>query len=98
MGQFISYYYISGKLEHIYPEKQQSDSVEDNGPKYLEGVIQGKEMLDKALYIEWACQTLPFCVQHQWQTVEYCHRKYASDEVSITNAVYWWMDEGTQYL
>ena len=31
VGQLISYYYISGKPEHIYPEKQQDYSEKDNG-------------------------------------------------------------------
>ena len=72
----------------------------------MEGVMQGEGMLDKIdiVHIEWACQTPPFFEQHQWQTVEYCHRKYASEfkfqvseEMNITNAVYSWMDEGTLY-
>ena len=37
VGQLISYYYIAGKLEHIYPEKQQGDSEKDNGPKHMDG-------------------------------------------------------------
>ena len=37
VGQLISCYYISGKLEHIYPHQQQGDSVKDNGPKHMEG-------------------------------------------------------------
>ena len=36
MGQLISYYHISAKLEHIYPEKQQNNSKKDNGSKQLE--------------------------------------------------------------
>ena len=36
VGQLISYYYISGKLEHIYPEKQVGDSEKDNGSKHME--------------------------------------------------------------
>ena len=46
VGQVISYCYISGKLEHIYPEKQQNDSEKDNGSKHMEGVMQ-EGMLDK---------------------------------------------------
>ena len=37
VGQLISYYYISGKLEHIYLETQQGGSVKNNGPKHMEG-------------------------------------------------------------
>ena len=40
MGQLISYYHISAKLEHIYPEKQQNNqnnSKKDNGSKQMEG-------------------------------------------------------------
>ena len=37
MGQLISYNYISGKLGHIYPEKQQDNSEKDNGSKHMEG-------------------------------------------------------------
>ena len=36
MGQLISYYPISAKLEYIYPEKQQNNS-KDNGSKQMEG-------------------------------------------------------------
>ena len=46
VGQFFSYYYISGKLEHIYPQKQQ-DNSEDNCPKHKEGMVQEEGMLDK---------------------------------------------------
>ena len=54
VGQLIYFYYISGKLEHIYPEMQEDNSQKDDGSK-----------------------------QHQWQTVEYCNRKYAWDKVNI---------------
>ena len=37
VGQLISYYHISGKLEHIYPEKQQHNSEKDTGSKHMEG-------------------------------------------------------------
>ena len=37
VGQLISYYHISTKLEHIYPEKQQNNSKRDNGSKQMEG-------------------------------------------------------------
>ena len=37
MAQLISYYDISAKLEHIYPEKQQNSSKKDNGSKQMEG-------------------------------------------------------------
>ena len=37
MGQLISYYHISAKLEHICPEKQQNNSKKDNGSKQMEG-------------------------------------------------------------
>ena len=37
MGQLISYYHISAKLEYIYPEKQQNNSKKDNGSKQMEG-------------------------------------------------------------
>ena len=47
VGQLISYHYTSGKLERIYSEKQQNDSADDNGSKHMEGVLQGKGMLDK---------------------------------------------------
>ena len=36
-SQLISYDYISGKLEQIYPEKQQDSSEKDNGSKHKEG-------------------------------------------------------------
>ena len=36
VGQLISYYHISAKLEHIYPEKQQNNSKKDNGSKQME--------------------------------------------------------------
>ena len=36
MGQLISYYLISAKLDHIYHEKQQNNSKKDNGSKQLE--------------------------------------------------------------
>ena len=100
VGQ-LCYYYISGKLEHIYPEKQKDNSEKDNGSKHMEGVMQGEGMLYKiciAYWMNyWMNQILQFFEQHQWQTVEYCHRKYASEEVNITNAVDWWVDEGTLY-
>ena len=96
--KLISYYYISGKLDHIYPEKQQDNSEKENGLKTWMGWCKEKECWIKyVLHIEWACKTLPIFEQHQWQTAEYCHRKYASEEVNITNAVYWWADEGTLY-
>ena len=50
VGQLISYYYISGKLEHIYLEKQLDNSEKDNDSKHMEGmegVMQGEWMLDK---------------------------------------------------
>ena len=47
MVQLISYYYISGKLDHIYPEKQQDNSKKDNDSKDTEVMMQGKGMLDK---------------------------------------------------
>ena len=31
MDKLISYYHISAKLEHIYPEKQHNNSKKDNG-------------------------------------------------------------------
>ena len=37
VGQLISYYYISGKLEHVYPEKQQDNNEKENGSKHMEG-------------------------------------------------------------
>ena len=36
-GQLISHYCVSGKLAHLYPEKQQDDSEKDNGSKHMEG-------------------------------------------------------------
>ena len=36
VGQLISYYHISAKLEHIYPEKQQSKSKKESGSKQME--------------------------------------------------------------
>ena len=36
VGQLISYYHISVKLAHIYPEKQQNNSKKDNGSKQME--------------------------------------------------------------
>ena len=46
VGQLFSYYYISRKLEHIYPEKQQ-DNSEDTGLKHMERMVQEEGMLDK---------------------------------------------------
>ena len=37
MGQLISYHYISGKFEYIYPEKQRDNSEKDNGSKHMQG-------------------------------------------------------------
>ena len=37
VSQLISYDYMSGKLEQIYPEKQQDCSEKDNGSKHKEG-------------------------------------------------------------
>ena len=37
MGQLISYFHISAKLEHIYTEKQQNNSKKDNGSEQMEG-------------------------------------------------------------
>ena len=37
VGQLISYYHISAKLEHIYPEKQQNNSKKDNGSNKWRG-------------------------------------------------------------
>ena len=100
VGQLISYNHISAKLEHIYPEKQQNNSKKDNGSKQMEGG-------DASRWNAWwntHC-TLNEFVKHShplnnftWQTVQYCHRKFASEEVNVTNAVYWWADEGTMYL
>ena len=42
VGQLMSYYYISGKLERIYAEKQHDNSEKDNGSKHMERVMQGK--------------------------------------------------------
>ena len=53
MGQLISYYHISAKLEHIYAEKQQNNSKKDNGSKQMEGVMQVEEMLDKIGIVHW---------------------------------------------
>ena len=39
VGRLFLHYYISGKLEHIYPEKQQDNSDKDNGSKYMEGMV-----------------------------------------------------------
>ena len=36
VGQLISYYYISEKVEHIYHEKQQDYNEKDNGSKHKE--------------------------------------------------------------
>ena len=46
MGQLFSYHYISGTLEHIYPDEQQ-DNIEDNGPKHIEMMVQEEGMLEK---------------------------------------------------
>ena len=51
--QLISYYYIYGKLDHIYPEKQQDNSKKDNGSKHMEGVMQGEGILDKIGIAYW---------------------------------------------
>ena len=37
VGQLISYYHISAKLEHIYPESQQNNSKKDKCSKQMEG-------------------------------------------------------------
>ena len=42
VGQVISYYYISGKLEHIYHEKQQDNSEKDNGSNTWRGDARRK--------------------------------------------------------
>ena len=47
VGRLNSYYSVYGKLEHIYPEKQQDDSEKDNGSKHMEGLMQGDGILDK---------------------------------------------------
>ena len=52
VGQLFSYYYISGKPEYIYPEKQQDNSG-DNGPKHMEGMVQEEGMLDKICIVHW---------------------------------------------
>ena len=43
MGQLISYYHISGKLELVYPEKQQDNKKKDNDSKQMEGGGARKE-------------------------------------------------------
>ena len=53
VGRLISYYHISGKLELMYPEKQQGNSKKDNGSKQMEGVMQGEGMLDKIGTVQW---------------------------------------------
>ena len=53
VGHLISYSYISGKLEHIYPEQQQGNSEKDNGSKHMERVMQGEGMLDKIGIAYW---------------------------------------------
>ena len=52
VGQLLSYYYISRKLEHIYTEKQQ-DNTEDKGSKQMEGMVQEEGMLDKIGIVHW---------------------------------------------
>ena len=37
--QLISYYYIYGKLDHIYLEKQQDNSEKDNGSKHQKNTM-----------------------------------------------------------
>ena len=39
VGQLIHYYYMSGRLEHIYPEKQHDNNEKDNGSKHMEGDV-----------------------------------------------------------
>ena len=53
VGQLISYSYISGKREHIYPEQQQGNSEKDTGSKHMEGVVQGEGMLDEICIAYW---------------------------------------------
>ena len=53
VGQLISYYRISGKLEHMYPEKRQDNNKKDNGSKQMVGVMQGEGMLDKIGILQW---------------------------------------------
>ena len=52
-GRLFSRYYISGKLEHIYPEKQQDISYKDNGSKHMEGMVQEVGILDKIGIVHW---------------------------------------------
>ena len=43
VGYLISYYHISAKLEHIYPEKQQNNCKKDCGSKHMEGDDASRE-------------------------------------------------------
>ena len=57
VGRLFSHYHISGKLEHIYPEKQQGNSDNDNGSKHMEGMVQEVGMLDKIGSVHWMSLT-----------------------------------------
>ena len=62
------------------------------------GVMQVEGMLDKIGIVYWMSLSTTPIHYFTWQTVQYCHKTFASEEVNVTNAVYWWVDEGTMSL
>ena len=63
VSRLISYCYISGNLEHIYPKKQQDNSEKGSGTKHMEwgrcvcvcgeGVMQGERLLNRIGMAYW---------------------------------------------
>ena len=85
VGQLISYHYTSGKLERIYSEKQQNDSAEDNGSKHMEGVLQGKGMLDKIGIVHW--MNLPNT--HMLWTISVTNCRILSQDICFRGSQYY---------
>ena len=99
VGQLISYNHIYAKPEHIYPEKQQNNSKKEMAQNKWRRMMQVDGMLDKIRIAHWmSLSNTPILWKFTRQTVQYCHRKFASEEVNVTNKVYWWADEGTMYI
>ena len=98
VGQLISYYYISGKLEHIYPEKQQDNNEKDNGSKHMEGVMQGEWLLDEIDIAYW--MSLPNTPILWTASVTNC--RILSQDICLGRryhkcSLLGWVDEGTLY-
>ena len=67
VGRLFSYHCIYGKLEHIYPEKQQDTSEKYNGSKHMEGMVQEEGMLDKIGIVHWMnLPNTPILWPYQW--------------------------------